>query len=65
MAVIDNCRKAVYGYDQRVEVFGSKGMVQSKNKFDNYTITYGEKGVTSTLPQHFFLKDMRMLIKKK
>ena len=40
MAVIDNCRKAVYGYDQRVEVFGSKGMVQSKNKFDNYTLTY-------------------------
>ena len=36
MAVIDNCRKAVYGYDQRVEVFGSKGMVESKNKFDNY-----------------------------
>ena len=56
MAVIDNCRKAVYGYDQRVEVFGSKGMVQSKNKFDNYTITYGEKGVTSPLPQHFFLE---------
>ena len=56
MAVIDNCRKAVYGYDQRVEVFGSKGMVQSKNKFDKYTITYGEKGVTSPLPQHFFLE---------
>ena len=56
MAVIDNCRKAVYGYDQRVEVFGSKGMVQSKNKFDQYTITYNEKGVTSSLPQHFFLE---------
>jgi myo-inositol 2-dehydrogenase/D-chiro-inositol 1-dehydrogenase len=56
MAVIDNCRKAVYGYDQRVEVFGSKGMVQSKNKFDNYTLTYTEKGVTSSLPQHFFLE---------
>ncbi len=56
MAVIDNCRKAVYGYDQRVEVFGSKGMVQSKNKFDNYTITYGEKGATSPPPQHFFLE---------
>ena len=56
MAVIDNCRKAVYGYDQRVEVFGSKGMVESKNKFDNYTITYSEKGVTSSLPQHFFLE---------
>ena len=56
MAVIDNSRKAVYGYDQRVEVFGSKGMVESKNKFDNYTLTYSEKGVTSSLPQHFFLE---------
>ena len=56
MAVIDNCRKAVYGYDQRVEVFGSKGMVQSKNKFDKYTLTYSENGVTSPLPQHFFLE---------
>ena len=56
MAVIDNCRKAVYGYDQRVEVFGSKGMVQSKNKFDKYTIIYSENGVTSALPQHFFLE---------
>ena len=56
MAVIDNSRKAVYGYDQRVEVFGSKGMVQSKNKFDKYTLTYSENGVTSALPQHFFLE---------
>ena len=56
MAVIDNCRKAVYGYDQRVEVFGSKGMVQSKNKFDKYTLTFSENGVTSALPQHFFLE---------
>ena len=56
MAVIDNCRKAVYGYDQRVEVFGSKGMVQSKNKFDKYTLTYSESGVTSAPPQHFFLE---------
>ena len=56
MALIDNCRKAVYGYDQRVEVFGSKGMVQSKNKFDKYTLTYSENGVTSALPQHFFLE---------
>ena len=56
MAIIDNCRKAVYGYDQRVEVFGSKGMVQSKNKFDKYTLTYSENEVTSALPQHFFLE---------
>jgi myo-inositol 2-dehydrogenase/D-chiro-inositol 1-dehydrogenase len=28
---INNSRLAVYGYDQRVEAFGSKGMVQSEN----------------------------------
>ena len=31
MAIIDNSRKAVYGYDQRVEVFGSKGMAAGRN----------------------------------
>ena len=28
---INNSRRATYGYDQRVEVFGSKGMVRSDN----------------------------------
>ena len=28
---INNSRRAVYGYDQRVEAFGAKGMVQSEN----------------------------------
>ena len=31
-------------------------MVQSKNKFDKYTLTYSENGITSALPQHFFLE---------
>src|SRR5271155_3364681 len=31
LAVIDNSRKAVYGYDQRVEMFGSEGMVTVAN----------------------------------
>ncbi|EGK5059138.1 D-chiro-inositol-2-dehydrogenase IolG2 [Salmonella enterica] len=30
-ALIDNCRRAVYGYDQRVEVFGSEGMAYADN----------------------------------
>lgn len=30
-AIIDNSRKAVYGYDQRVEVFGSEGMLKAEN----------------------------------
>jgi myo-inositol 2-dehydrogenase/D-chiro-inositol 1-dehydrogenase len=31
LTAIDNSRRAVYGYDQRVEVFGSEGMAQSEN----------------------------------
>ncbi len=56
MAVIDNCRKAVYGYDQRLEVFGSKGMAQAENSFPNNHRLYTETGVSSDLPLHFFLE---------
>ncbi len=56
MAVIDNCRKAVYGYDQRLEVFGSKGMAQAENNFPNNHKLYTEKGVSGDLPLHFFLE---------
>jgi myo-inositol 2-dehydrogenase/D-chiro-inositol 1-dehydrogenase len=56
MAVIDNCRKAVYGYDQRLEVFGSKGMAQAGNNFPNNHKLYSESGVSGDLPLHFFLE---------
>jgi len=56
MAVIDNCRKAVYGYDQRLEVFGSKGMAQAENNFPNNHKLYTETGISSDLPLHFFLE---------
>jgi len=56
MAVIDNCRKAVYGYDQRLEVFGSKGMAQAENNFPNNHKLYTETGVLGDLPLHFFLE---------
>ena len=56
MAIIDNCRKAVYGYDQRLEVFGSKGMAQAENNFANNHKLYTESGVSSELPLHFFLE---------
>ncbi|VAW13674.1 Myo-inositol 2-dehydrogenase 1 [hydrothermal vent metagenome] len=55
MAVIDNSRKAVYGYDQRLEVFGSKGMAQAENNFPNSHKLYTESGVSGDLPLHFFL----------
>jgi myo-inositol 2-dehydrogenase/D-chiro-inositol 1-dehydrogenase len=56
MAVIDNCRKAAYGYDQRLEVFGSKGMAQAENKFSNHHKLFTEEGVSSDLPLYFFLE---------
>ena len=56
MAVIDNCRRAVYGYDQRVEVFGSKGMAQAENNFPNNHKLYTAKGVATEPPLYFFLE---------
>ena len=56
MAVIDNSREAAYGYDQRVEVFGSKGMVQSNNNFHDSHKLYNKEGIHAALPLHFFLE---------
>ena len=56
VAVIDNCRKAAYGYDQRLEVFGSKGMAQANNNFPNNHKLFTEEGVSGDLPLHFFLE---------
>ena len=43
---INNSRRAVYGYDQRVEIFGSKGMMISNNhkatSVEKFTNTYTE-----------------------
>ncbi len=52
---IDNSRKAVYGYDQRVEVFGSKGAaLASNNLYDNVSLI-DEAGNHSAKPLHFFM----------
>ncbi len=55
IATIDNSRKAVYGYDQRVEVFGSKGMAGTENNTGDNHYYYDEKGRHSALPLHFFM----------
>lgn len=41
--VIDNSRRAVYGYDQRVEVFGSAGMLKAENLSQSTVELYNEK----------------------
>ncbi|HLT50998.1 MAG TPA: inositol 2-dehydrogenase [Arenibacter sp.] len=56
MAIIDNSREAAYGYDQRIEVFGSKGMVQANNNFMDSHRLYTKKGIEAALPLHFFLE---------
>jgi myo-inositol 2-dehydrogenase / D-chiro-inositol 1-dehydrogenase len=55
-ATIDNSRQAAYGYDQRVEVFGSAGVVSAGNrKPDSHTLLDGT-GEHSAKPLHFFLE---------
>ena len=56
IAVIDNSRKAVYGYDQRAEVFGSKGMAATGNDTASAAVISNENGVTGEKPLHFFLE---------
>ncbi len=56
MGVIDNSRKAVYGYDQRVEMFGSKGVAMAANKTPDTVVQSDDAGVHSALPLHFFVE---------
>ena len=56
MVVIDNCRKAVYGYDQRAEVFGSEGMVSITNDCESSAVISNKDGVTGEKPMYFFLE---------
>jgi myo-inositol 2-dehydrogenase/D-chiro-inositol 1-dehydrogenase len=56
IGTIDNSRKAVYGYDQRVEVFGSGGMVQAQNNTPDQDVHFNEDGVHSAKPLYFFLE---------
>ena len=53
---ISNSRRAVYGYDQRVEAFGSDGMIQAGNRGPTATETWGSNGVVRDKPFHFFLE---------
>ena len=56
IGVIDNSRQAVYGYDQRAEVFGSKGMVQIENDTESRVIRTTAEGPRGDKPLWFFLE---------
>jgi len=56
LATIDNSRKAIYGYDQRVEVFGSKGSASAGNRTPDAHVLTDTAGVHEARPLHFFLE---------
>jgi myo-inositol 2-dehydrogenase/D-chiro-inositol 1-dehydrogenase len=53
---IDNSRRAVYGYDQRVEAFGSAGMIAVSNETPHRAVVSDVQGVHGALPLFFFLE---------
>ena len=56
LAVIDNSRRAAYGYDQRAELFGSKGMAATANDTLSTVVVSNAEGVTGEKPLFFFLE---------
>ena len=56
ITVIKNSRRAVYGYDQRVELLGSEGLLQAQNMLENTVVKSTTAGVTGAKPTYFFLE---------
>ncbi len=56
LCVIDNSRKAVYGYDQRAEVFGSGGMAAIENETPALIHSFNKDGENAPKPLFFFLE---------
>jgi myo-inositol 2-dehydrogenase/D-chiro-inositol 1-dehydrogenase len=56
LAQISNSRRASFGYDQRIEVHGSEGMLVAQNVDENTVVAYTQDGVRGANPLHFFLE---------
>jgi myo-inositol 2-dehydrogenase/D-chiro-inositol 1-dehydrogenase len=56
IGTVDNSRKSTFGYDQRVEILGSKGKIATENRYPNQVVVSGEKSVYSDLPFNFFMQ---------
>jgi myo-inositol 2-dehydrogenase/D-chiro-inositol 1-dehydrogenase len=53
---IDNSRKAVYGYDQRIEIFGSEGCIMVGNPKPTEVTINSAKDTISDKPLYFFIE---------
>ena len=56
LGIIENSRQAVYGYDQRAEVFGSKGAIEASNKTAHNTRYSTATVIQQANPLYFFLE---------
>jgi myo-inositol 2-dehydrogenase / D-chiro-inositol 1-dehydrogenase len=56
LTTIDNSRQALYGYDQRVEVFGSEGMAASENPLAHTALVRAKDGTRAAPLPHFYLE---------
>ncbi|MGV9205092.1 MAG: inositol 2-dehydrogenase [Promethearchaeia archaeon] len=56
LGIIDNSRQAVYGYDQRAEVFGSKGCARADNDTPNTVEVYTAEQTQKDKIPYFFLE---------
>ena len=56
IAVIKNSRRAAYGYDQRIEILGSEGLLQAENIIENSVVKSTKAGIVSAKPKYFFLE---------
>tara|TARA_Y100000022_G_scaffold74930_1_gene64557 strand:+ start:459 stop:1454 length:996 start_codon:yes stop_codon:yes gene_type:complete len=64
LATINNSRKAVYGYDQRIEVLGSKGILKVPNRLLSGLETGSSNGFIKSNPKNFFIDRYQESYKK-
>jgi myo-inositol 2-dehydrogenase / D-chiro-inositol 1-dehydrogenase len=55
LCVISNSRRSGYGYDQRIEAYGSLGSLRADNVLESTVATWGQRGCASDALQNFFL----------
>lgn len=54
---INNARSCAYGFDQRIEAFGDKGLLQTVNHRDDNIVRWGHEVTEAKTPlKHFFLE---------
>jgi myo-inositol 2-dehydrogenase/D-chiro-inositol 1-dehydrogenase len=56
ITVIKNSRRAAYGYDQRIEILGSEGLLQAENIVEHSVVKSTKAGIVSAKPKYFFLE---------